>query len=302
MITNTIFSALRMSSRNIPPSALFSCLLIFSFAVPDADASYLVRRTNYVSGLPATEAECGAQNPATQCAPGDTQSTATSVSGTVSSGNYSGSSSADLSTGALRIQGSGPTYESISTANLEEQLAFTGIAPGTSQTISLILNMDGTYRDGSRIIANASYQSGDYFSSDWDYLSIDLEYSGNGAANINDPVSSTTFSLADACSSCSQITSGDWASLGPTQFIGEIDIFGNDPNLIIAMALSGTGYFDLSNTYTISLVLPSGIGYTSSSGVFLSAVPIPPAIWLFGSGLIGLVGVARRKKICLATP
>jgi len=28
----------------------------------------------------------------------------------------------------------------------------------------------------------------------------------------------------------------------------------------------------------------------------VSAVPIPPAVWLFGSGLIGLIGVARRKK------
>lgn len=28
----------------------------------------------------------------------------------------------------------------------------------------------------------------------------------------------------------------------------------------------------------------------------LAPVPVPPAIWLFGSGLLGLVGVARRKK------
>ena len=28
-----------------------------------------------------------------------------------------------------------------------------------------------------------------------------------------------------------------------------------------------------------------------------SAVPVPAAVWLFGSGLIGLIGVARRKKI-----
>ena len=27
-----------------------------------------------------------------------------------------------------------------------------------------------------------------------------------------------------------------------------------------------------------------------------SVVPIPAAIWLFGSGLIGLIGIARRKK------
>ncbi len=28
----------------------------------------------------------------------------------------------------------------------------------------------------------------------------------------------------------------------------------------------------------------------------VSAVPIPSAVWLFGSGLIGLIGIARRKK------
>jgi len=28
----------------------------------------------------------------------------------------------------------------------------------------------------------------------------------------------------------------------------------------------------------------------------VSAVPVPAAVWLFGSGLIGLAGVARRKK------
>ncbi|MGV7235663.1 MAG: VPLPA-CTERM sorting domain-containing protein [Nitrosomonadaceae bacterium] len=37
-------------------------------------------------------------------------------------------------------------------------------------------------------------------------------------------------------------------------------------------------------------------GMTDSAMVTVSSVPIPAAVWLFGSGLLGLVGMARRKK------
>ena len=43
-----------------------------------------------------------------------------------------------------------------------------------------------------------------------------------------------------------------------------------------------------------------GIGFGSDEqalvAVDLTAVPVPAAVWLFGSGLLGLVGVARRKS------
>jgi len=55
------------------------------------------------------------------------------------------------------------------------------------------------------------------------------------------------------------------------------------------------GTCDATDPITISL--PPGVTFTSASGQFLTApVPIPAAAWLFGSGLLGLIGVARRKK------
>jgi len=37
-------------------------------------------------------------------------------------------------------------------------------------------------------------------------------------------------------------------------------------------------------------------GIADVSDIPVAAVPVPAAVWLFGSGLLGLVGVARRKK------
>lgn len=45
-------------------------------------------------------------------------------------------------------------------------------------------------------------------------------------------------------------------------------------------------------------VLADAIGLTDvvRLSVVTSAVPVPPAVWLFGSGLLGLIGVARRRQ------
>jgi len=33
----------------------------------------------------------------------------------------------------------------------------------------------------------------------------------------------------------------------------------------------------------------------TTSGFFATVVPAPAAVWLFGSGLLGLIGAARRR-------
>lgn len=54
-----------------------------------------------------------------------------------------------------------------------------------------------------------------------------------------------------------------------------------------------------SNWIDALVLLPSGTGgslYALSAEVVVPEIPIPAGVWLFGSGLLGLVGIARRKK------
>jgi len=72
---------------------------------------------------------------------------------------------------------------------------------------------------------------------------------------------------------------------------------------------------DLLLTYDFGLITNIGSNYTNfqldqnhfqgvqyefniyGNDPLVETVPIPPAVWLFGSGLIGLIGIARRKKV-----
>lgn len=57
------------------------------------------------------------------------------------------------------------------------------------------------------------------------------------------------------------------------------------------LSLTATG----SSTNTITANCTFVLGDTCAEVV--APVPVPAAVWLFGSGLLGLVGVARRKKV-----
>ena len=61
----------------------------------------------------------------------------------------------------------------------------------------------------------------------------------------------------------------------------------------------GWGPDDLT-TNTFSKGLHSGIESGRTYWAIVTnttVVPIPPALWLFGSGLLGLIGVSKRKKV-----
>lgn len=67
----------------------------------------------------------------------------------------------------------------------------------------------------------------------------------------------------------------------------QIQIKGVSPDTSFACVMAGeTGCTTFDNS----------VGVLGVAGITASTVPVPAAVWLFGSGLIGLLGIARRRR------
>ena len=78
--------------------------------------------------------------------------------------------------------------------------------------------------------------------------------------------------------------SGGSADVGPADF-------GLPANSQLGPAITS----DIGIRIQFSLTAGDSVSFTSVFSVEETAVPVPAAVWLFGSGLVGLIGIARRK-------
>ena len=106
--------------------------------------------------------------------------------------------------------------------------------------------------------------------------------------------------LGGGIQNCGTTTDGICVSSYPTSqdFGGTI----NNGSGIATFAWDGIyGHaYTLDYTATVPLDDPSGFGgvyYGLHLEGTVQAVPVPAAVWLFGSGLMGLLGLARRQKM-----
>ena len=89
----------------------------------------------------------------------------------------------------------------------------------------------------------------------------------------------------------SEVEGGETQIIGSTNLeqagiffdIGKSDMCNGNVNVICTNSVIDYGRVDAAGAWAVQ------------SGD-VGAVPVPAAVWLFGSGLLGLVGVARRKK------
>jgi hypothetical protein len=133
---------------------------------------------------------------------------------------------------------------------------------------------------------------------------------GSESPDIDNPWSMFSITGMHATSSATTVTSTgvnmadidfsgwfiDWVANGVTT----TGLGGGLASVACAVDCSVNDAYTLDYSAIVDQGDPSvfaGVLYTLHLEGTISAVPVPTAVWLFGSGLIGLMGIARRKKV-----
>ena len=148
----------------------------------------------------------------------------------------------------------------------------------------------------------------DWYGTSQGEAKLQLEYTDNGTTWINTPINiGSNADLAVLTNSTSVNTvNGSYIAatggLGQDWFTGltatiNDPLAANNPNFAIALVNAATGADDTSMKGA-ALNNSSGnwrFDNVVISGTAVAAVPVPAAVWLFGSALAGFMGLNRRK-------
>lgn len=200
----------------------------------------------------------------------------------------------------------------------------------TSDTFSLnaYANSDGTDANGDYAwdTAGAGDQyaylvfaavpnvgSGDSFdiSVENDSVTLSLLTSGYGNPPLEDPNSLSNHGIYDSYFEIYQFQfNGTAGTIGNTQpgdtgtgegFTESFDVSVNSLSLgalgihFDLFTIAGNGLWDLGQAADKQLV--NAFAPYSHDGGYTSVIPVPAAFWLFGTALIGFIGISRRTKV-----
>ena len=150
----------------------------------------------------------------------------------------------------------------------------------------LLGNIDGTFGVGPITTLVSS-----------PFLVQSAAVSGTGTLSIVDGANTLTADLVWVDIYSAGVAGG--TNVNGTANLSNISYSGTNADLL-ALFNGGTGIQTMTYQFTSAASLTklfttnTSITSTSFSGS-ITPVPVPAAAWLFGSGLVGLIGVARRK-------
>jgi hypothetical protein len=73
-----------------------------------------------------------------------------------------------------------------------------------------------------------------------------------------------------------------------------LDVFVNS---VLELSIVGNFNDGRFGFYNFSQAGVNYSGFTKDPGSFPSAVPVPAAVWLFGTALVGFIGYSRRRNL-----
>jgi hypothetical protein len=103
-------------------------------------------------------------------------------------------------------------------------------------------------------------------------------------------------------------TGNVWGSTGPGTAAGSTSLYGNGADQLgvglgqtaALYGLTGNGGTGQAQSYLLGSLELTSAGLLETIGSTPPTTPLPAAVWLFGSGLLGLVGVGRRRAASAA--
>jgi hypothetical protein len=91
---------------------------------------------------------------------------------------------------------------------------------------------------------------------------------------------------------------------GPGNIAGSTDLYGqgsDTENTALGSSVTLYGVTGNSSTGTVQSYVLGTLELSTLGDLMTTPVPLPAAVWLFGSGLLGLAGVGRRRSVAVAT-
>lgn len=161
--------------------------------------------------------------------------------------------------GGLDLSSIGPSSSAslVTTANLIDASATTTLGFGGA-TFERFFSMEALSGSGSLSLS----------------VDVELQAEVQGASTVADSEALFGYEIG---------TSGVVASLAGLEMYGD----SGDESQTLSTTLGFTVFMEQGEVIDM---------FAEGGAEVVSAIPVPAAIWLFGSGLLGLVGVARRKS------
>lgn len=169
---------------------------------------------------------------------------------------------------------------------------FDPLNDGLTETVTGTLSIDGLSVDSNGMI---------------DYTGVGtVTFTYNGSSLINPFTMGSPYLFTSGLLTSGEVANGFEFQYASTENLADPNnpVFFNFPNFctplgeqVLGFGCDGVGditfTLDSVGNWSIDGVSPSDVG--TNGQLVVSAVPIPAAVYLFGSGFLGLLGIARRK-------